>query len=93
MMATSFVPFIRLFLCDTIQSKKKKVNAQLYSNNPLKIVVFKEAILALQAIALCGLSCHCERENYRGMKQRSETGLVPEFTAYIIVSFRFRVRL
>ena len=68
-------------------------NVQLYSNNSLKIVVFKEAILQLQAIALCGLSCHSEREKYWGKKRRSEAGLLPEFTAYIRVFFRLRVRL
>ena len=93
MMATSLVPFIKLFRCDTMQSKKTTFNIQLYSNNSLKIVVFKYGILELQAIALCGLSCHSESEKYWGMKRRSETGLLPEFTAYIRVLFRFRVRL
>ena len=83
MMATSFVPFIKLFLCDTMQSKKTTFNVQLwlYSNNSLKTLVFKEAILELQAIALCGLSCHSESEKYWGMKRRSKTGLLPEFKA------------
>ena len=61
--------------------EKKTLNVQIYSNNSLKTVVFKEAVLELQAIALCRLSCHSESEKYWGMKRRSETGLLPEFKA------------
>ena len=73
--------------------EKTTFNIQLYSNNSLKIVVFKEAILKLHAIAWCGLGCDSESEKYWGMKRRSEIGLLPKFTAYVRVLFRFKVGL
>ena len=89
-MATSFVPFIKLFLCDTMQSKTQRLMFN-YTQTTLQICGIKETILELQAIALCGLGCHSESEKYWEMKRRSETRLLPKFMAYIRVSFRFRV--
>ena len=65
MMATSFVPFIKLFLCDTMQSKKTTFNVQLwlYSNNSLKTVVFKEAILELQTLLYADLVVIAKAKN------------------------------
>ena len=65
MMATSFVPFIKLFLCDTMQTKKTTFNVQLwlYSNNSLKTVVFKEAILELQTLLYADLVVIAKAKN------------------------------
>ena len=65
MMATSFVPFIKLFLCDTMQTKKTTFNVQLwlYSNNSLKTVVFKEAILEHQTLLYADLVVIAKTKN------------------------------
>ena len=65
MMATSFVPFIKLFLCDTMQTKKTTFNVQLwlYSNNSLETVVFKEAILELQTLLYADLVVIAKKKN------------------------------
>ena len=59
----------------------------------LKIVVFTEAVLQLQAFLYQrGLSRHSESEKYWEMNRRSETGLLSGLTAYVRVSIKFRVR-